>query len=314
MAPAWAPKPGEYVKSQFRLLSSTFRRALIAVLLTTLGAPLALAGNSSGGGGMGMVCHNPDGSIDKVILLDLWEANVLYGLRLMDSPSRSELNDKFLLSMTIRRLSSVINWPMKMDTQRSQDGHAVNVGFRMANGPQTLKGPGVTTETGAGALYYLLRMTIAPFFDATIPMAKTEIIQRVRGEKFDVTNDIFRHGPEGYAWTIPANPIGCDLQQIVVYQDTGKHRGIVKINQDLVDHMDPLNEMALYAHEALYKALRDFGGLRESLPVRRAIGLAFSESNHIMNASDWTDRSFRKNYKMAVQELTKRGLATKPVP
>lgn len=68
-------------------------------------------------------------------------------------------------------------------------------------------------------------------------------------------------------------PRNCEIEQLVRYQESA-HGGYVLIDQDLVDHMDNLNQAALYIHEAFYAFLRP--SEKSSLRVRRAVGLSFS--------------------------------------
>lgn len=72
-------------------------KLITIVVLFKISAAVAEAGTRDGGGGKGVVCRNPDGSIKSVELLDLWEARMVYGRQIRYSEASYEQQLKTLL-------------------------------------------------------------------------------------------------------------------------------------------------------------------------------------------------------------------------
>jgi hypothetical protein len=87
-------------------------------------------------------------------------------------------------------------------------------------------------------------------------------VLRLRGVSLSLTDDSYEL----------ARPSGCEIQQVVNYQMSGR----ILINQDLYDHLDAINKAALIAHEAMYATLRNFADESNSIRTRRAIGFVFA--------------------------------------
>jgi hypothetical protein len=210
----------------------------ILALLTSLSFGV-FAGPNDGGGGLGIVCLNPDKTIKSVELLDLWEAREIYKRKIVyqnDRKAEDQLPEIF------DQLKDSLLYPYTS----------------MSYGPDT-KQQFNKTETFRRALQFG-----AEIFTST----ENTRVARFHGKRLTKTND-------AYEDVTPDEP-RCEIEQIVRYKDNGPYGQVLAmVNQDLVDHMDSTNQAALWAHESLYAILRKFGE-RTSLRVRRAVGYAFS--------------------------------------
>jgi hypothetical protein len=93
-------------------------------------------------------------------------------------------------------------------------------------------------------------------------------IERIRGVELPETQDSFE-GPLSL-------PPDCKLEQIAVYDHPADQHWT--INMDLVDKMDKLNQAAFILHESLYSLLHSWEGEKNSLRVRRLVGMLMSGS------------------------------------
>lgn len=87
-------------------------------------------------------------------------------------------------------------------------------------------------------------------------------VHRLRGSRLELTNDSMEI----------AVPRDCEMGQVVNYQPNG----FIFVDQDLFEKMDERNQAALIIHEAFYDFLRTSAGERNSIRVRRSVGLAMS--------------------------------------
>lgn len=202
----------------------------------------AQAGTVAGGGGKGVVCRNPDGSIRSAELLDLWEARELHQLEIQPVQGN--------LAKEVYRLADSMGPSLFSD---DIDIYMTSEGKNSK--PETVK------YSGPAAISQLIKLSANPFLN---PNATS--VRRLHGVDLTLTDD----SKEAIM------PRECAIEQIVHYVDYFKAHGSILINQDIVDRLDLTNQVALILHEALYKRLRDYWGEENSLRVRRTIGLAMS--------------------------------------
>lgn len=174
-------------------------------------------GGHDGGGGMGIVCKNLDGTIKSVELLDLWEARVIYSRKPITSNESVENQIEHHLQN------------LKNSVYAAEMCVGNGVGHNYCDGVQ-----------GPEALYQELKFGTDRFLNTNLPQ-----IHRLRGARLKKTDDSFE----------VVTPSNCEIEQLVRYKDTA-NGGDILINQDLVDYMDNVNEAALYLHEAFYAFLR----------------------------------------------------------
>ena len=71
----------------------------------------------------------------------------------------------------------------------------------------------------------------------------------------------------------PVLPKNCKIEQLAAYQINNE----LYIDGEIWAHLDMTNQAALYAHEAIYKTLRDYGATN-SIRARKLVGLLFSDT------------------------------------
>lgn len=127
------------------------------LILVLMASSTAYAGNS-GGGGKGVVCRNPDGSVKSVEILDLWEGRELHNeIPIMVT---GDLATDVLMGLNHLKTS----WPLSIQE---------------TDGPE-----GKVTCDGQDCVIKELQQYAQPFLAATDPR-----LVRLRGVKLEPTND-----------------------------------------------------------------------------------------------------------------------------
>ncbi len=101
------------------LTGGIMKKVFVLAALSLLGS-LSFAGNSSSGGGIGVVCNGAQGKIQSVELLDLYEGRVRYHLNLVSSSGNTEQD--YLAS--VKRLWERYGWDNILINEEVRRGYA----------------------------------------------------------------------------------------------------------------------------------------------------------------------------------------------
>ena len=125
-------------------------------------------------------------------------------------------------------------------------------------------GPNLPEDRGPACELWVLRAAAKRFLKPDADFKK------LRNVELTPTDDAFEL----------AKPAGQRLEQLVNYQMGAPSRdfagGLILVNEDLWDKMDPANQAALIVHEAFYNALRHNMNESNSVRVRRAVSFVAS--------------------------------------
>lgn len=206
----------------------------------------SFAGNSSGGGGQGIVCRNDDGTVSSAQLLDLAEAENFFLLNLQgQSQERSYLE---IAHEYAAILDSAI--------------------------PSTIPTSKLTTTLGnlPPQVNYDINVSVLSSkqnHNSFISLA----VDRIDAEKKLIPGNNFSIPPVGDSQprVIPSAK-NCKLEQIAVYRDGDNQ---VHIVGNVWNQLSNVNKAALLIHEALYRDLRVMGD-SSSDRTRKAVAYLFS--------------------------------------
>ncbi len=71
-------------------------------------------------------------------------------------------------------------------------------------------------------------------------------------------------------------PLNCKIEQLAIYDDTASELP-VRVSKEIWSHLSAMNQVALYAHEIIFRDFRSVFPLESSAGLREIVGRLFSE-------------------------------------
>ncbi len=203
----------------------------------------SLRGGVSDGGGSAVVCRDQNQNIKSAELLDLWEARVLLGRKVV-VPTDPSLNEFQIAAMIAKNID--------------------------------LGGAGVEL-TALGGLVQLPHRggrweNYTKFLEQTVP-------SNFVSKGVQTFPSIVRYLPGGTVlkpvqdYKSPVLPKDCQIEQLAVFQDQYNR---LLVMEEIWQKLDRENRAALIVHESLYESLRTNRREQTSDLTRLTVGLAFT--------------------------------------
>lgn len=217
---------------------------LVAVLLilNIANVTFAKTGTESGGGGKGVVCRDNLKNIQKVELLDIWEARA----RGVQFPEYHGDKKSLLSTVLLRTQPFLQRFGLEQINQYIYDHFFSNYAFDLLACSDSTQ---------------------------TCPISSYASYERVYGRDIPLTDDSFEGDLK-----LPKN---CRVEQII----SGVTNKSFEINMDLVKHLDNLNSIGLFLHEAIYGLISSHYREKNSQRIRRVVSHALEGKsfNHRIN-------------------------------
>lgn len=227
-----------------------------------------LSGGTSAGGGKGIVCRDENKKVVSAQMLDLWEAENIFGRKI----NYSNLSVEEQAFSYGQNFFKVIEGSGNIDDRN-----------------QHIRGP----EAGGYQMLWMQRFFMNPEKYCKSRYVKdnahcaTEWSKRVKM----LRNVSLSDSEDSLEMAVPNIP-GCRLEQIVLYRD-GQSMPFnfpaddeVFINADIFEKLNNTNKAALILHEAIYKYLRVEDKDTDSRRARRSVG-ALMEGEVISSYTDF---------------------------
>jgi hypothetical protein len=220
---------------------------LLLATATTFFCASAFAGPGASGGGQGIVCRNPDGTVASAKLLDLVEAQDYFLLSLQSQPA-----DRPYMEIA-HEYAAILDGAMALVNPIAQTSEQVGnlppqVGFEVN---ESL----VLSHTDK--IQHMISFTL----------------DEMNARKMLIPGDDFAIPPVGdsHPLVLPTQK-GCAIEQIALYTDGND---AVHFVGGIWNSLDNVNKAALLIHEILYRRLRGMGDTTSD-QTRKANGYLFS--------------------------------------
>ena len=222
-------------------------RILVIAIMALIGTTPSFAalGNSSGGGGQGIVCRNDDGAVTSAELLDLAEAENYLLLELQQQPT-----EKSYLEIA-HDYAAILNEAI----------------------PSTMPTSKMTTTHSDSREEISYDINIGILFSKKNNPFVSSLVDWIDSGKKLIPGNNFSIPPVGdsHPRIVPVAK-NCRVEQIAFYKDGNNQ---VYIVGSIWNKLDNTNKAALLIHEALYRNLRELGD-STSDRTRKTIGYLFS--------------------------------------
>ncbi len=199
------------------------------------------AGSGSHGGGA-VVCRDERGRIQSAALLDLWESEHLKGRTMWN----------------LEDLSALMN---ELPKTPSEDGRFDNLFYQKAliakviNKLRNVRQVALAEETEKIAL---------------------KIREDVKAHYSFLPNGIRIAPPSDANAVYLPEQRGCELEGVGTYND---RQELFMVNREIFEHLPPIDQVALFIHEGIYKYLRKHFQVTDSIVARDITGCLFSQNN-----------------------------------
>lgn len=216
---------------------------IVVSALMTIAPSFASLGNSSGGGGQGIVCRNDDGTVSSAQLLDLAEAEYFFLLELQAQPQERSYLD------IAREYAAILDAAI----------------------PSTV--PTMKSTTTIGNLPPEIEYEINPSnLSSYYPFIRSGV-DRIDSEKKLIPGNIIGIPPVGdsHPRVVPSAK-NCTIEQVAVYKDGDNQ---VHIVGSIWNKLSNIDKAALLIHESLYRHLRGMGDTTSDR-TRKTIAYLFS--------------------------------------